>query len=356
MTEEYAGNANTHNVEGRSWPSFLTNLLRLATVVITTFLGLLTVTFLIGRVMPVDPVLSIIGEQATQETYDKIYQELGLDQPFFMQLLNYYWSVLHGDLGESLLTRRPVIEDVLRVFPATFELASVAILIGISFGIPMGVVAAKHQGRWQDQIVRFIGLFGYSMPIFWLAIMGLLVFYGKLGWVAGPGRLDFFYEGIVPWRTGVILIDSLLAGNIEIFKNAFSHILLPACLLGYYSLAYISRMTRSFMLEQLGQEYITTARVKGLSETRVVWRHALGNTMVPLITVIALSYATLLEGSVLTEIVFSWPGLGSYITNALLRADMNGVLGGTLVVGMIFVGLNLLSDLLYRRFDPRAVG
>jgi peptide/nickel transport system permease protein len=218
----------------------------------------------------------------------------------------------------------------------------------------MGVVAAVHQGRWPDQLVRVLGLFGYSMPVFWLGLMGLLVFYGVLDWVSGPGRLDIFYEDIVPAVTGVILIDSLLAGNLEVFRNAFGHIILPASVLGYYSLAYISRMTRSFMLEQLSQEYITTARVKGLSEARVVWRHALGNVMVPLITVIALSYANLLEGSVLTEIVFAWPGLGFYITNSLLSADMNAVLGGTIVVGSMFIGLNLFSDFLYRVVDPRA--
>jgi peptide/nickel transport system permease protein len=192
------------------------------------------------------------------------------------------------------------------------------------------------------------------MPVFWLGLIGLLVFYGILGWVGGPGRLDIFYEDTVPQVTGAILIDSLLAGDLEIFNNALSHIILPASVLGYYSIAYISRMTRSFMLEQLSQEYVTTARVKGLSETRVIWGHALGNVMVPLITVIALSYAQLLEGSVLTETVFAWPGLGFYITNALLSADMAAVLGGTIVVGSVFVGLNLLSDLLYRLVDPRA--
>jgi peptide/nickel transport system permease protein len=172
--------------------------------------------------------------------------------------------------------------------------------------------------------------------------------------VAGPGRLDVFYVDLVEPVTGVILIDAALAGEWDVFWNAVDHLILPASLLGYFSLAYIARMTRSFMIEQLSQEYITTARVKGLSETRVIWRHALGNTAVPLVTVIALSYANLLEGSVLTETVFAWPGLGFYITNSLLNADMNAVLGGTIVVGSVFIGLNLLSDLLYRVLDPRA--
>ncbi len=327
---------------------------RLIASLAVTFLGLLFITFIIGRMIPIDPVLAIVGERASQSTYDQVYREMGLDRPLYEQFAIYVWQVLQGDLGTSLLTARPVADDILRVFPATLELATVATIIGVVLGIPMGVIAAVNQGRWQDQVVRVVGLFGYSMPVFWLGLMGLLIFYGVLDWVSGPGRLDIFYEDIVPPVTGVILIDSLLAGDFEVFKNALSHLVLPASVLGYFSLAYISRMTRSFMLEQLSQEYIVTARVKGVSEARVVWRHALGNILVPLITVIALSYANLLEGSVLTETVFAWPGLGQYITNALLSADMNAVLGGTIVVGMLFIGLNLLSDFLYRVVDPRA--
>ncbi len=184
--------------------------------------------------------------------------------------------------------------------------------------------------------------------------MGLLLFYATLGWVAGPGRLDIHFEGLIEPVTGLILVDSLLAGELEIFNNALRHIVLPAGVLGYFSLAYISRMTRSLMLEQLGQEYIVTARAKGLAEWRVVWGHALGNARVPLITVIALTYGGLLEGSVLTETVFAWPGLGLYITNSLFSADMNAVLGGTIVVGTLFIGINLFSDFLYRLADPRA--
>jgi peptide/nickel transport system permease protein len=199
-----------------------------------------------------------------------------------------------------------------------------------------------------------VSLLGYSVPVFWLGLMGLLLFYGRLGWVAGPGRLDVAFDDLIPTVTGVILVDSVLAREWEVFGNAFRHVILPASILGYLSLAYVARMTRSFMLAELGQEYVTTARIKGLSERRVVWRHALGNVMVPLITVVALTYANLLEGSVLTETVFAWPGLGQYITSSLLSADMNAVLGGTIVVGTIFIGLNLLSDLLYRLVDPRA--
>lgn len=319
-----------------------------------TLLGLLFITFIIGRVMPIDPVLAIVGERASQSTYDAVYLQLGLDKPLLVQFFYYLWDVLHLDFGISLLNARPVSEDIARVFPATLELATLGIFIGIVLGVPLGVLAAVRKGSWIDQVARVLALVGYSMPIFWLGLMGLLIFYGILGWVGGPGRVGIFYVDVVPSVTGLILVDAALDRNWDVFKDAFSHIILPASLLGYFSLAYISRMTRSFMLEQLSAEYVTTARVKGMSEWDVVWKHAFKNIRVQLITVIALSYANLLEGSVLTEIIFSWPGIGSYITTALLSADMNAVLGGTVVVGLIFILLNIFSDLLYKVFDPRA--
>jgi peptide/nickel transport system permease protein len=335
-------------------PGWLLSTLRLLATLAVTFLGLLLVTFLIGRVVPIDPVLAAVGDRAPPDVYERVKEELGLNRPLWQQFVIYVSDVLRGDFGKSVLTANPVLADIRRVFPATLELATVATLLGVLLGVPVGVAAAVWQGRPIDHLVRVLGLIGYSVPIFWLGLVGLLVFYARLDWVAGPGRLDVFYDGLVEPRTGVILIDSALAGEWDVFWNALSHLVLPASLLGYYSLAYIARMTRSFMIEQLGQEYITTARVKGLSEARVIWRHALGNTAVPLVTVIALSYANLLEGSVLTETVFAWPGLGFYITNSLLNADMNAVLGGTIVVGSVFIGLNLFSDLLYRVLDPRA--
>ena len=332
----------------------LTIGLKLVLTLAFTFLGLLLVTFLIGRVVPIDPVLAAVGDRAPQDVYEQVKIELGLDKPLWQQFVIYVGQVLRGDFGKSVLTAHPVLADIARVFPATLELATVATLLGVVLGVPMGVAAAVRQGRFVDHAIRLVGLVGYSVPVFWLGLVGLLVFYAKLDWVAGPGRLDVFYDGLVEPVTGVILIDSALAGEWDVFWNALSHLVLPASILGYFSLAYIARMTRSFMIEQLSQEYITTARVKGLSEALVIWRHALGNTAVPLVTVIALSYANLLEGSVLTETVFAWPGLGFYITNSLLNADMNAVLGGTIVVGSVFIGLNLLSDLLYRVLDPRA--
>lgn len=331
----------------------MTGIRALATLLVT-FLGLLLVTFLIGRVLPIDPVLAAVGDRAPADVYDRVYHEMGLHLPLYQQFFDYVVKVVQGDFGVSVLTSRPVLDDIARVFPATLELATIATVLGVLLGVPMGVLAAVHRGRWPDHVVRVLGLFGYSLPIFWLGLVGLLLFYMKLDWVAGPGRLDPAFDDFFEPITGMILIDALWQGDMEIFANAVSHIILPASLLAYFSLAYIARMTRSFMLEQLAQEYVLTARVKGVSEARVIWRHALGNVMIPLVTVIALSYAHLLEGSVLTELVFAWPGLGSYITSSLLNADMNAVLGGTIVVGTVFIGINLLSDLLYRLLDPRA--
>nr|WP_244867773.1 ABC transporter permease [Vannielia litorea] len=335
-------------------PPWLKKLVATLLTVAVTLLGLLFVTFMIGRVMPIDPVLAVIGERATQAQYDAAFKELGLDKSLLEQFLIYVRDVLSGDFGKSIRTGQEVTTDIARVFPATLELATLGTVIGIVLGVPLGVMAAVYRGSWIDQLARFVGLIGYSMPIFWLGLVGLLIFYGILDWVEGPGRLGVFYQGLVPERTGLLLVDSAIAGDWTVFKNAFGHIILPASLLGYYSLAYISRMTRSFMLEQLNSEYVTTARVKGLSERKVIWRHAFRNIRIQLITVIALAYANLLEGSVLTEIIFAWPGLGSYITTSLLANDMNSVLGGTVVIGTIFVALNIFSDLLYRVFDPRA--
>jgi len=300
---------------GSSLGLFVFRIGRLAVTVALTFLGLLFVTFVIGRVIPIDPALAILGDRALPHVYERVRHELGLDLPLYHQ----FWIYLVKALG-----------------------------------VPMGVWAAAARGRWLDHLVRVLALIGYSVPVFWLGLVGLLVFYARLDLVAGPGRLDVAYEYVVePW-SGLVLLDSLLAGELGVFRNALAHVVLPGAILGYLSLAYIARMTRSFMLAELGQEYVVAARVKGLSEARVIWRHALGNVMVPLVTVIALSYAYLLEGAVLTETVFAWPGLGLYITQSLFNADMTAVLGGTLVVGVAFVGLNLLSDVLYTFFDPRA--
>lgn len=333
----------------KPWP-----FLRGLTGVGTSLLGLLVLTFLIGRVMPLDPVLAIVGPDADQSMYLQVQQQLGLDQPLAVQFWRYLLALAQGDLGRALLTGNSVAVDLGRVLPATVELATLAMLIGALLGIPLGVAAAASHGRWPDHLARLLGLLGHSTPVFWFGMMGLLVFYAWLGWAGGIGRIGLAFEGTVPTVTGLLLVDAGLAGDAEAFRNALRHLLLPAAVLGLHSMAYLSRMTRSFMLAQLSQEYILTARVKGLSERQVVWGHAFRNIRVQLLTIVALAYGGLLEGAVLTETVFGWPGFGSYLTGSLLLGDMNAVMGSVLVIGVLFVSLNLLADALYRVFDPRA--
>ncbi len=336
-----------------SLPPFLRKTASLAYTLALTFIGLTAITFIIGRVMPVDPVIAIVGDRASKETYEAVYLALGLDKPILVQYWIYITSVLQGDFGTSISTARPVLTDILIFFPATIELATVGIVIGVVFGVPMGVVAAVNQGKFIDHFVRIVGLFGYSVPVFWFGMVSLLVFYARLDWFPGPGRIEIYYDGIVTPITGIILIDSAVQKEWSVFWSAAGHLVLPGMILGTFALAYIARMTRSFMLDQLSQEYVLTARVKGMSELAVIWRHAFRNVLIQLITIIGLTFASLLEGSVLTETVFAWPGIGQYITSSLFNADMNAVIGGTLVVGMCFIAINMISDALYKLVDPR---
>ena len=323
-----------------------------ASVPITLF-GLVLITFLIGRVVPIDPVIAIVGDHAPPEVIARTRAELGLDRPLPVQFAIYVNRLLHGNLGRSVMTTHRVTTDIAHYFPATIELATAAIIIAIVVGIPLGVFAATRQGSRFDHVVRVVSLGGQSVPVFVLGLLCLLVFYVKLGIAPGTGQQSVIYEGIVPSITGMHVVDAALTGHWGAFRDGLAHLAQPAFVLAYFSLGYITRMTRAFMLDALKGEYIITARAKGLSHARIVWRHAFGNIAVGLITVLALAYANLLGGAVLTETVFSWPGLGLYLTVSLLNADMNAVLGATLVVGLVYIGLNLLADLSYRLFDPR---
>lgn len=323
----------------------------LATVTIT-LIGLIALTFFIGRVMPVDPVTAIVGEQADQITYDQVYRELGLDEPLTTQFLIYVRGLLRGDFGTAIATGHPVIEDIARVFPATVELATLGLIGGVVLGVPMGIVAAVRRNRMTDHVVRFFGLAFHSVPNFWLGLMALVVFYAGLGWIGGSGRVSLHHVGATPEVTGSILLDAMIAGDWDVALDALRHVLAPALILATGAMAYLSRMTRSFMLDQLNQEYVTAARIKGLSEWRVTM-HAFKNIGVQLLTVVVLAYGGLLDGAVLTETVFGWPGFGQYLTAGLMAGDMNVVLAGTLLVGLVFVTLNLVSDVLYRVLDPR---
>lgn len=302
--------------------------------------------------MPVDPVTALVGDQADQQTYRAVQERLGLDKPVIVQFGYYLRDIATGNFGTAITTGHEVIDDIKRVFPATLELATLALIGGVLLGVPLGVAAAVWKGRWADHVVRFFGLVGYSVPHFWLGLIALVIFYAKLGWIGGSGRLSLGYVDAVPDVTGMILVDALLDRNTEVFVDALRHIVMPALILATTSMAYLSRMTRSFMLEQLSQEYVTTARIKGLSEWGVTF-HAFRNIGVQLLTIIVLAYGGLLDGAVLTETVFGWPGFGQYITAGLLAGDMNVVLTCTLLVGVIFLALNLLSDVLYRTLDPR---
>jgi peptide/nickel transport system permease protein len=326
---------------------------RIAGSIVLTLLGLLLVTFLIGRVLPTDPVLAALGDRLSGTAYAHARSALGFDRPLYQQFFIYVFRALHGDFGNSVLTSNPVLDDIAHYFPATLELATAATVIGVGLGVPLGIYAAARRDGGADRAIRIFGLLGYSIPIFWLGLIGLLIFYVKLDLVAGPGRVAIGSEDVVTPITGLLLFDSLAEGQGAIFLSAVRHLILPASVLGWYSFAYVSRMTRSLMIEQFGQEYIVTARIKGLDEKTIVWRHAFANILPPLVTVVALSYAGLLEGSVLTETVFSWPGIGAYITNSLLNADMNAVLGATVVVGIVFIVLNVAAELIQPLLDPR---
>lgn len=322
-------------------------------VIFTTLFGLLVITFVVGRMVPADPVIAVIGDQADQATYERVYKQMGLDRPLYVQFATYIGNVARLDFGQSHVTKNPVASDLARVFPATLELATLATIIGAGLGIPLGIISAVRRGTWVDHLARIVGLLGHSTPIFWLGTIVILVFYAKFGLIPGSGRLDVYNEGLVEGPTNSILVDAILAGEWEVFRDALLHVAAPALILGYAAMAYLSRMSRSFMLEQLRQEYVLTARAKGLGQRAIIWRHAFRNIRVQLLTIVALAYCGLLDGTVLIETVFAWPGLGQYLTSALFFADMNAVLGSVLLIGIISIAINLLSDLTYRFLDPR---
>jgi len=324
------------------------------TTLIITLIGIMVVTFFISLVIPVDPLAAIAGPQAPQETVERLRTLYGFDQPVYVQFGRYVKRLFHGDLGTSFQTGRPVLEDILKYFPATLELATVSLIISILIGIPLGILSAAYRNSIVDHFSRVLSLVGVSMPVFWLGLVLLLIFYFKLGWFPEPGRLDIML--IEPDRvTGLLLVDSLIALDWQVFWDALKHMMLPGMVLGLYGLAGIARIVRSSMLDVLSQEYIKTARIKGLSEFMVLTRHALRNALVPAVTVIGLTYGGLLEGSVLTETIFSWPGLGRYLATAFLTLDLNAVVGGTMLVALSFCLVNLIVDMLYALLNPKIV-
>jgi len=318
-----------------------------------TLAGLMLLTFLLSRLAPIDPALQAVGDHASEASYAQARLALGLDRPWPQQFAHYVWRLAQGDLGVSRATGQPVADDLRRAFPATVELASTAMLFGGLAGLGLALLAARYPGRWPDWVARGIAVLGYSVPVFWLGLIGLLLFYARWHWAGGPGRVDDAFLYSLPAGSGLLLLDSLRAGDSDLLRNVVAHLWLPTLVLALQSTAGVVRVLRAALLEASRQEYALAARARGAGEWRILWRHALPNVASLAVTVLALTYAGLLEGAVLTETVFAWPGIGRYLTMALFAADTPAILGATLVIGACFVLLNMLADLLARWLDPR---
>ena len=319
---------------------------------IPTFFGITVVAFGFVRVLPGDPVLLLAGERGlTPERYKQLLTQLGFDRPIWEQYFDYVLRLFHGDLGVSLVTKKPVLTEFLALFPATVELGVCAILLATLVGIPLGIFAAIRRGTWFDQISMGAALVGYSMPIFWWGLLLIIFFSGFLGWTPVSGRISlmFYFDRV----TGFMLIDSLLSGQPGAFKSALSHLILPTIVLATIPMAVIARQSRSAMLEVLGEDYVRTARAKGLTPFRVVAIHALRNALIPVITTIGLQVGTLMAGAILTETIFSWPGIGKSMVDSISRRDYPAVQGGLLLIAGIVMVVNLSVDLLYGLINPR---
>ena len=314
--------------------------------------GVCVITFIISHLIPGDPARLLAGDRASNEIVQHIRERLGLNLPLWEQFIRYVAQLLHGNLGISIRTGRPVLEDLKSYFPATLELAFCALFIALVVGVPLGVLSAVFKNRWLDHLVRVLALTGISTPAFWLGLGAIVLFYGKLNLLPGGGRLDDWLDP--PHRvTGFYLIDSLLSGDIETFFNALQHIILPATTLAFVHLGIVARQIRSAMLEQLGEDYIRTACANGMSRFTIIVRYALPNALIPSVTVLGLALGDLLYGAVLTETVFSWPGMGAYVVNSIQALDFPAVMGFAIVVSFAYVLVNLLVDLLYLLIDPR---
>lgn len=314
--------------------------------------GVMTIVFFISHVVPADPVAAMLGGQAPPELIEEVRAKWNLDKPVYQQYLIYIWRLIHGDLGTAISTGQPVAEDLLLYFPATFELATMATVLSVLLGISLGVISAVKRGRLADHLSRVLALSGISMPVFWLGLLMLLLFYYLLGWLPGAGQLPY-YMSRPPRVTGLILIDSLISGRFDAFTSALRHMVMPALVLSFYGVAAISRITRSSMLDVLQEEYINTARAKGLREISVITKHALKNAMLPVSTIAGITYGRLLEGSVITETIFAWPGLGRYATNAFLSVDFPAVVGSTMLIALLYAVTNLIVDISYAYLNPK---
>jgi dipeptide transport system permease protein len=327
--------------------------LKRAALTIPTFIALMFLTFVAIRLVPGDPVEVRVGERGiSPERLAQFRHELGLDQPVWKQFLDYVWALLHGDFGTSVVTNEKVLTEFFTLFPATVELSLSAMLFAVLIGVPAGAIAAVKRGSWYDQTLMGISVTGFSMPIFWWGLLLIMLVAERLHLTPVSGRIDlikYYFEPV----TGFMLIDSVLSGQKGAFLDALHHLVLPMIVLGTVPLAVIARMTRSSMLEVLSEDYVRTARAKGLSPFRVVGLHALRNALIPVVTVIGLSIGTLMAGAVLTETIFSWPGVGKWLIEAIGRRDYPALQGGVMLVSAIVITVNVLVDVIYGVINPR---
>ncbi len=321
-------------------------------LLIPTFLGVTIVAFAFIRLIPGDPIEVMVGERGIDpERHAKLLAEYGYDKPLWQQYLIYLGDLFQGDLGKSVVTKQPVVEEFFTLFPATVELGLCAIIMAVMIGLPIGILAAIKRGSAFDHGVMAVALTGFSMPSFWLGPLLIILFSGSLGWTPVSGRINVLY--FIEPVTGFMLIDSLLSGEKGAFTSTLSHLILPTIVLGTIPMAVIARQTRSAMLEVLGEDYVRTARAKGLPPLRVVGLHALRNALIPVVTVIGLPVGVLLAGAILTETIFSWPGIGKWMVDSIFRRDYPSLQGGLLMIAAIVMTVNLIVDLLYGLINPR---
>jgi len=329
-----------------------TYLLKRLGFVVFVVWGVTLATFFIAQVVPGYPALSALGDNAREEQIQAWRQLHGLNEPVIVQYGIYLKNLLGGDLGTSLRTGRSIVDDLRDFFPGTLELALTSVILSILFGIPAGILAALYQNRWPDLLVRLLALVGGATPIYWLAILLLELLNNRLHWLPGPGRLDAYL--IAPRAiTGMVGLDALLARDFVTWVDSMRHLILPAIVLGAFNAALLARMTRSALLEVLGQDYVRTAKAKGVRSSTLIFRHALRNAALPILTVLGGLLGGLLSGAVLTETIFSWPGIGRYATQAATSLDFPAIMGVTLLAGLATSLINLVVDLLYAAADPR---
>jgi dipeptide transport system permease protein len=327
-------------------------ILQKLALIVPTIIGITIASFAFIRLLPGDPILAMAGQHGvTPERYEILKEQFGFNLPIWQQYLNYVGGILQGNFGISLATKRPVIDEFMTLFPATVELALFAMLIAVALGIPAGIFAATKRGSWFDQITMGVALTGYSMPIFWWGLLLIIFFSGYLGWTPVSGRIALQY--FFPRVTGFMLIDSLIAGKPDAFVSALRHLILPAVVLGTIPLAVIARQTRSAMLEVLGEDYVRTAKAKGLEPKRVISVHAFRNALIPVVTTIGLQVGMLMAGAILTETIFSWPGIGKWMIDSISKRDYVSVQSGLLLIALIVMAVNLIVDILYAVINPR---